>query len=166
MRRGLRAFRRVRAERPLFGPFPLGPGPLCGLDPCPDRLPARARATLRPKSGQRARKSGPRAPKSVPRSSHERARAAQERTRESQQRPRASQEGPRAGPERPNSGPRAPKSVPRAAQERARATQERTREPQERPKLGLGVLSMLLCNSHVKTCCPSTLGPISERYVH
>ena len=55
--------------------------------------------------------------------------------------------------------PRSPTGVPRAAQ-------DRTREPQERPKLGLGVLSMLLCNSHVKTCCPSTLGPIAERYVH
>ena len=154
-----RRARSLRAARPLFGPFPLGPGPLCGLDPCPDRLPARARATLRPKSG-------PRAPKSVPRASHQRARAAHERTREPQERPRATQEGPRAGQERPNSGPRAPKSVPRAAQERARATQERTREPQERPKLGLGVLSMLLCKTHVKTCCPSTLGPIAERYVH
>ncbi len=30
------------------GELPLGPGPLFGLIPCPDRFPARARATFRP----------------------------------------------------------------------------------------------------------------------
>ena len=92
---------------------------------------ARARATLRSRS----------LPRSLSLSSQDDF-AAQERP----------QERPKRAQEQAKNGPIAAQERPRASQERARAPQERTREPQERLKLGLGVLSMLLRNSHCATC--------------
>ena len=104
---------RLWGPDPLRIPLPLGLGPLFGLARLPDRLPARARATFRPKT-------------------------AQDRQQRSQERPKTANIGPKSCTRPPTKAPRAaktahagPKSSPRPPTEVPRVGQDRQHRLQE-----------------------------------